>query len=223
MSLVFHYLLSPFLNWGVPLFSLVVVFIAALKRFYNSDLISKISYRFLIWLVLGFKVLYASIETFSQYYVWSSNGFTKLFLDQNIIDLNIAQDFFGKMTWIFDNRFGYFLFYSWGRFWLEIAVSLAAALAFYLFLRFLKKHKERFFEEGETELGFILALMIGWSNFIIFLPLVFLSVVLVSIFRMLVFKETYTTLGAPFLLAALIVLFFGNYIVDILGLTMLRV
>ena len=223
MSLVFHYLLSPFLNWGVLLFSLVVVFIAALKRFYNSDLISKISYRSLIWLVLGFKVLYASIETFSQYYVWSSNGFTKLFLDQNIIDLNIAQDFFGKMTWIFDNRFGYFLFYSWGRFWLEIAVSLAAALAFYLFLRFLKKHKERFFEEGETELGFLLALMVGWSNFIVFIPLVFLSMVLVSIFRMLAFKETHTTLGAPFLLAALIVLLFGNYFINILGLTMLRV
>jgi len=223
MSFIFHYLLSPFLNWGILVFGLFVISIAALKRFYNFNFISKISYRSLILLVLGFKVLYASVETFSQYYVWSGNPFTKLFLAQNIIDLNIAQNFFGKMTWIFDNRFGYFLFYSWGRFWMEIAVSLLAALAFYLFLIFLKKYQERFFEEGGVELGFLLALMVGWSNFIIFMPLVFLSVVTVSIFKKLAFKETHTTLGAPFLLAALVVLLFGKYIVDILGLTALRV
>ncbi|MDO8442957.1 MAG: hypothetical protein Q7S81_01725 [bacterium] len=234
MNLVFNYLINPFLIWGTSFFGLTVIFIAALKRFYDFKFISKIiptpncwvrglSYKFLIWLVLGFKVLYASIETFSQYYIWSNNGFTKLFLDQNIIDFDIVKDLPRGMTWIFDNRFGYFLFYSWGRFWMEIAVSLVAALAFYLFLRFLKKHKERFFEEGEVELGFLLALVVGWSNFIIFLPLVFLSVVLVSIFRTLAFKEAHTTLGAPFLLAALIVLLFGKYIVDILGLTMLRV
>jgi hypothetical protein len=98
-----------------------------------------------------------------------------------------------------------------------------SALAFYLFLVFLKKYKERFFEEGEVELGFILALTVGWSNFIVFLPLVFLSVILVSIFRKIVFKETYTTLGAPLLLAALLVLLFGRYFIDILGLAALRV
>jgi hypothetical protein len=223
MNFVFHYLLSPFLNWGMPAFGLVVISVAALKRFYDSDRISKISYRSLIWLVLGFKILYASIETFGQYYVWSGSGFTRLFLDKNALNLDLLKEFSGKLFIFLDNRFGYFLFYSWGRFWMEIAVSLAAALAFYLFLVFLKKHKERFFEEGETELGFLLALMVGWSNFIIFLPLVFLSVVIVSIFKKLIFKEAYTTLGAPFLLAALIVLLFGGYIVDILGLTALRV
>jgi len=225
MDFIFSYFFTPFLNWGYRIVGFVVIFAAAGRRFAPRVFkrASGFSYKFLIWLVLGFKVLYASIETFSQYYVWSSSDFTKLFLNQNIIDLNIAQDFFGKMAWIFDNRFGYFLFYSWGRFWFEIVVSLAAAFLFYLFLVFLKKYKERFFEEGETELGFLLALMVGWSNFIVFIPLVFLSMVLVSIFRMLAFKETHTTLGAPFLLAALIVLLFGNYFINILGLTMLRV
>ena len=225
MDFIFSYFFTPFLNWGYRIVGFVVIFTAAGRRFplRTFKRMSGFSYKFLIWLVLGFKVLYASIETFSQYYVWSSSDFTKLFLNQNIIDLNIAQDFFGKMAWIFDNRFGYFLFYSWGRFWFEIVVSLAAAFLFYLFLVFLKKYKERFFEEGETELGFLLALMVGWSNFIVFIPLVFLSMVLVSIFRMLAFKETHTTLGAPFLLAALIVLLFGNYFINILGLTMLRV
>ncbi|MHB9019569.1 MAG: hypothetical protein ACYC3G_01675 [Minisyncoccota bacterium] len=223
MDLIFSYVLVPFMNWGQYFFYLIILLIAANKRFAWFNFFSDLSYKFLIWLVVGFKVFYAIVETFSQYYVWSGNAFTKLLLDQNIIDFNIVKGFIGKLAWIFDNRFGYFIFYSWGRFWLGIVVSLIAALLFYLFLVFLKKHKERFFDEGETELGFLLALMVGWSNFIVFLPLVFLSVVLVSVFRRIVFKEMYTTLGAPFLLSALIVLLFGKYIVDILGLTMLKV
>ena len=217
------YVLIPFIKWGQYFFYFVILFIAANKRFSWLRYFSSLSYKFLIWSVIGFKFFYASIETFGQYYIWSDNKFTKLLLDQNIIDSNVVNDAFGKMAWIFNNRFGYFIFYSLGRFWLEIVVSLVAALAFYLFLVFLKKYKERFFEEGEVELGFILALTVGWSNFIVFLPLVFLSVILVSIFRKIVFKETYTTLGAPLLLAALLVLLFGRYFIDILGLAALRV
>jgi len=201
MDFVMSYVLIPFIKWGQYFFYFVILFIAANKRFSWLRYFSSLSYKFLIWSVIGFKFFYASIETFGQYYIWSDNKFTKLLLDQ----------------------IGYFIFYSWGRFWLEIVVSLVAALAFYLFLVFLKKYKERFFEEGEVELGFILALTVGWSNFIVFLPLVFLSVILVSIFRKIVFKETYTTLGAPLLLAALLVLLFGRYFIDILGLAALRV
>lgn len=228
------YVFIPFMNWGQYFFYLIIFLIVANKRFalvpedrtvgYSwLNYFSKLNYKFLIWLVLGFKVLYALIETFSQYYIWSGNKFTKLLLDQNIADFNIVKESFGGLSWIFNNRFGYFIFYSWGRFWLEIVVTLIAAVAFYLFLVFLKKHKERFFEDGETELGFLLSLMVGWSNFIVFLPLVFVSVILVSIFRRLVFGEMYTTLGVPFLLAALVVLLVGRYLVDILGLSGLRV
>lgn len=223
MDAIMSYVLVPFMSWGQYFFYLAVLLIAANKRFGWFGNFLKLSYKFLIWSVVGFKVVYASVETFSQYYVWSSSGFTKLFLDKSVQDFDLLRQFSGKLFFFLNNRFGYLIFYSWGRFWMEIAVSLLAALAFYLFLVFLKKHKERFFEDGETEMGFLLALMVGWSNFIIFLPLVFLSVVLVSIFRKLVFKEMYTTLGAPFLLAALVVLLFGKYIVDILGLTTLKV
>lgn len=223
MNFILRYLLIPFMNWGQYFFYLAVLYIAADKRFNWFGYFSKLSYRSLIWAVVGFKALYASVETFSQYYVWSGNGFTKLLLDKSVVDLDLLKEISGKLFLFLNNHFGYFLFYSWGRFWMEIAVSLLAAAAFYLFLIFLKKHKERFFEEGEVELGFLLALMVGWSNFIIFLPLVFLSVIFVSVFRKLAYKEMYTTLGAPFLLAALIVLLFGKYIVDILGLTALRV
>lgn len=222
MEIFVSYLLIPFLNWG-QYFFYIILLLAANKRFGWFNYFSKITYKSLIFLVLGFKVLYASVSTIGQYHVWSSNSFTKLLLDKNAIDFNVLREFSGKLFLFLDNRFGYFFFYSWGRFWFEIVVSLIAALAFYLFLIFLKKYKERFFEEGETALGFLLAFMVGWSNFIVFLPIAFLSVVFISILKILFFKEKYTTLGAPFLLAALIVLIFGNYLVSLLGWVSLRV
>ncbi|MCL5017148.1 MAG: hypothetical protein M1155_00580 [Patescibacteria group bacterium] len=234
MNLAFRYILIPFLNWGQYIFYLLILFIAAGKRFdlfdrsFNPPVFFKkisirLSYKKLIWSVLIFKVLYALIETFGQYYVWSSNSFTKFFLSAGAINFSLLRRFSGDLFFLFNNRFGYFLFYSWGRFWLEIVVSVIASVAFYLFLIFLKKYRERFFEEGETELGFLLSLMVGWSNFAVFLLLIFFFVVIVSVFKNLVYKDPYTTLGAPFLLAGLIVLAFGNYLVSLFGLMSLRV
>ena len=222
------------MNWGPYIFYLLIVLIAADRRFGWFDRFSrsshlaekirkKITYKALILMVLFFKILYALIETFGQYYVWSENAFTKLLLERNVVDFNALKQFSGKLFVFLNNRFGYFIFYSWGRFWMEIAASLVAAASFYLFLIFLKKYRERFFEEGETELGFLLALIVGWSNFIIFLPIAFLCVIIISVFRMLIFKEAYTTLGAPFILAAFIVLLFGGYLISALGLTSFKV
>ncbi len=223
MGFVFSNVLMPFIGWGQYCFYLAVILIVANKRFGWFKYFYRLSYKFLIGLVLGFKIIYASAETWAQYYVWSNNNLTKLLLDKSVINLDILRDFSGKFFILLNNRFGYFLFYSWGRFWFEIFVSLLAASVFYLFLLLLEKYKDRFFIEGETELGFLLSLMVGWSNFIVFLPLVFLSIVLVSVFKAVVLKEAYTTIGVPLIVAALIVLLLGNYLVNFLGLTQLRV
>ena len=223
MGWFFSYALIPFINWGQYVFGLIIILIAANKRFNWFNFFLKITYKSLLWTVLFFKIIYAGIETFAQYYVWSGNAFTKLFLDKNVVDFNFLRQYSGKLFWFLDNRFGYFIFYTWGRFWFEIVVSLLAACIFYLFLRALKKYKERFFEEGEAELGFLLALLVGWSNFIVFLVSVFVSIILLSIFKTIFFRGQYTSFGTPFLLAALIVLLFGNYLVSVLGLMPLRI
>lgn len=218
----FNYLLIPFLNWGYYAIGLAVVFAVAGRKFGRSRFLSRISYKALIWLALAFKVLYASLETFGQYYVWAGGIFTKFFLDQRVADLGVLKEFSGKLFWIFNNRFGYLIFYSWGRFWMSVFVSLVVAAVFFMFLKVLKKYKERFFEEGEVELGFLLALVVGWPNFIVFLFAAFLSVVLVSVIRIIFFKEFYTTLGMPFLIAAFISVFFGAYFINLFNLLALR-
>ena len=83
----------------------------------------------------------------------------------------------------------------------------------FLFSESAEKYRERFFEEGELDLGFLSALLIGWPNFVVFVPLVFLSVVIIAVFRRVFLKELYTTLGLPMLLATLLVLAFGDFLV----------
>jgi hypothetical protein len=72
----------------------------------------------------------------------------------------------------------------------------------------LQRHRERYFEAGEVELGALMVLVVGWPGFLVFIPVVFLAVVLISIIRGILWKEAYTTLGLPFFIAALVSLGF---------------
>jgi hypothetical protein len=117
----------------------------------------------------------------------------------------------------------YFLGYIWLRFLTPIFISFLVAGVWYLFLNFLRRYQDRFFENGEPELGFALALFIGWPKFLVFIPIAFLCVVLVSVFRMVFLREAYTTLGWPLVLSALLNLFYGNSLLVLFGLASLRV
>lgn len=148
------------------------------------------------WAV-SFKFLYALVLTLGQYFVWSEDQFGKLFLNQ-------------------PNN--YFIFYSWERFWLDAVLSAVIAFLFWLFLKALQKKESRFFYPGETELGLVLTLAVGWPGLVVFIPLAFLLVVLVSLFRGIFLKEPYTTVGWPFIAAAALTFVFGSAVLSALGL-----
>lgn len=156
----------------------------------------------LIVAALSFLALLALIKTMNQYYIWSGNELSRLLLPPH---------------WSIE----YFIFYAFGHFWIGTLMVAAISFLFYLFLKFLEKRQSRFFIEGETALGFLAALIVGWPGFVIFLPLVFIFTALVAIYRRLVLRESYTTLGYPFLLAAGLVLVFGRAIIDALSLGVL--
>lgn len=189
------------------------VFTIAVYIYWNRERRENYLYEFskrLIKITIGFYILYAAFLTWGQYYIWSQDSLGRIFL---------TSDRFGVMN----GRPGYFLFYSYLRFWLAPAITILAGFLFYLFLKSLRKYRERFFEEGEPELGFLCAIVAGWPGFVVFLPLVFMGVVLVSIFRLFVFKEHFTTLGWPFLISTLVVLVCGEVLIDIFGLRVLYI
>ena len=148
-----------------------------------------------------FAVLYAGFLTWGQHYVWSGDSVSKSFLTIPLhsVPVPLVEAF----PSVFQASSGYFIFYSLQRFWFPAVLNILVAVVFFWFLKILKSYNGRFFEEGETELGFLLSLLVGWPVFLVFLPLALLSVVLVSIVKMTLFKEHYTTLGVPFLLGSL--------------------
>jgi len=225
--------LPPVFWWGIFIVALFLYFNSRKSdlpnidnNFKRSDLLTLINYKLLIISSIVFRFFYAALLTASQYYVWSQNKFTELLLnsplDPNMSVPSVISGFC-QLSIVNCQKSGYFFFYSYGRFWLNVLISIGAAFIFYLLLKLLEKYRDRFFEEGETKLGFLAALIVGWPNFIVFLPLVFIFVILFSIFRRILLKELYTTLGWPFILAALITLIWGSKLMEILNLSALKI
>lgn len=180
------------------------------------------SFKHLLWATIGVRIAYAGLLTILQYFTWAQDKVGSIFLHESLgksVPLSVIQD----LPWIFGSRWGYFVFYSLLHFWLNVALSIFIAWLFYRFLILLKRHKERFFEEGEVELGFLTALIVGWPAFTLFVPAIFIFVVLASLVRLIIFKEAYTTLGWPFILAALASLAFGSFLLAQSGLLVLSV
>jgi len=159
----------------------------------------------LIWATSFYYLAYAAISTVLQYFTWENSGtFTQKFLGMPINSVVQNTTFWGRLPFIANSKLGYFMIYSWGRFWLGALLTIGCGFLFLLILKSLKKYRDRFFEDGEVELGALLAMLGSWPQFVVFLPFVFVFVVIVSIARLIFFKEAYTTLGIPMLFAALL-------------------
>jgi len=215
-----NFLFGSFLIWLPKIFWWLVFIIAGFlyffrnrRDFFSNKLPNFLNFQFLVKSAIIFRIFYAAFLTVGQYYIWSTDNFGKLLLSSplhNDVPLSLIQ----KFPWLFSHPLGYFLFYSWGRFWLNVVVSIGVALLFLLFLIFLKKYKERFFEAGESELGFLGMLIVGWPNQLLYVILVFLSVIVLSIFRNFFLRKQFTTLGWPFIFSVFIILLFGYWFSD---------
>ncbi|MBI4087555.1 MAG: hypothetical protein HY434_01870 [Candidatus Liptonbacteria bacterium] len=176
----------------------------------------------MILLALAFYVCYPVLLTAHQYYAWLGDPLGKTLLNLPLSD-NVPAPWFLKASPFLQSHLGYFLFYSYGRFWLNSILAVAAAALFYFFLQFLRKRQDRFFEAGETEFGFLAALIAGWPAFVVFVPAVFVSVVVVAAARLLFFRERYTTLGYSFIAAAAAALLFGSWLISSFRLSFLYI
>lgn len=168
------------------------------------------------------RAFYAVFLTIKQYDIWSENTATQIFLNSPLGQAVPIPEII-KNSVIFQNKFGYFIFYSYGRFWLDFIIIIICSAIFYSFLKLLRKYQERFFEQGEVELGLVASFTVGWPNFVLFLPLVFILVVIISIFRRLFLKEFYTTLGLPLIFATIVMIIFGEKLINIFNFGVLKI
>lgn len=210
--------------WKLPIV-FAAVFVGFTAFFYfkhkdNEELL-RLVFKRGIYIVGGFKILYAAFLTFAQYLVWDNNGLTRALLKLPVEEKAMMS--FGFLSKFFERDGGYYYFYVFARYWLIILISFAVAYLFYLLLRGLKKYKERFFIGGEPELGFALAFLVGWPDFVLFLPGIFILIIPVSIFRLIVFKEKFTTLGWPIILSFILATILGYSLIDLFSLGLLSI
>lgn len=161
----------------------------------------------------------AVASTVVQYFVWSGSDFTERLLHSPLQGAFTS----GLLARLFDIEGGYFAFFTSISIWLELLLAAFLAFVFWMLLKALRRHNDRFFEEGEVTLGLFAALLAGWPNVLLFVLFTFFSVVIVSVFRLIFMKEAYTTLGAPFLLALFLTLLAGPYFIELLGLSSMEV
>lgn len=210
--------------WKLPVFFAIIFTLAVgylyFKHKNNEEYLKKISKKG-IYTVFGFKIIYAIFLTLAQYFVWDNNGVTKALLKLPVKEKALMS--FGFLSKFFERDGGYYYFYVFARYWLVILISFAVAYLFYLLLKGLKKYKERFFIGGEPEIGFALAFIVGWPDFVLFLPGIFILIIPVSIFRMVVFKEKLTTLGWPFIVSAILAVVLGYSLLDIFRLASISI
>ncbi|PIR43959.1 hypothetical protein COV23_02490 [Candidatus Wolfebacteria bacterium CG10_big_fil_rev_8_21_14_0_10_31_9] len=221
MNIFINFLVGPFVKW-FPLVVFFAIFIPTVVFYFKKIELDDIKFlkriKILIWVGILLRIFYAGLETFSQYFFWSQDKFGELFIQIPISQSFVMKDILWKpFLWLFDRPHGYFIFYTGSRFWLNAVISLVAAGFIYIILLVLKKYKERFFEIGDPEIGLLMALTLVWPNVISFGLLVFIFVILVSIFKTIFLKETYTTLGMPFLLAGFLSAVLGQYLLSYLG------
>lgn len=169
----------------------------------------KIGFHKLIRGTIALKIGYAVAQTIAQYSVWSQNELTRIFLQSPSTD-------------IFGFKGGYFVFYVLNRFWGGMVLGMLIAWIFYKLLLYLKKYEARFLAAGEAELGFLTVLLVGWPDFTLFLPFFMAITVVISLVRQVFWKEKYTTLGTPMLLAASFILAFEPYFTGLFGLGALK-
>lgn len=203
-----NFFFNRFLVYLPGVFYSIIFVLSLLFYFYKNKILVKTSlakkFSVLVILVVVFRLIYAALLTISQYYIWSHQEFTKLLLPPT-------------------QPIKYFVQYSFTHFWIDTLISFGIAIVFYLFLRLLWKHQQRFFEKDEIMFGLLMALIIGWPNFVVFVPMVFIFTILISLIRTLILGNVYTDLYPSLILAGLLVSLLGDKLVDKLNLTVLRI
>ena len=192
-------IVSAFILHGekVAIYAALIAAIVAYFYYKPSKIFKKRIVQLLL-IALGVRAGIALLSTLFQYFIWKNNELTVRFLPP-------------YESW------SYFINYVSTRFWMALFLALVITAVWYGFLWLLGKGTSRFFDTGEKALGALTLFLTGCPLALVFSPLLFVSVIAVSLFRMVVWKQQYTTMGLPMLFAAVITLLLGSGIQKLFG------
>jgi hypothetical protein len=161
----------------------------------------------LIGVMIGYDVLLALVKSVLQYQMWEQGLMTR-----SLLNLPVAKSIPGWFVHlpIFTSYVhGYYLFYIWNNFWKITIFSLLAAFVIYGLFVWLRCYKQRLCQPREIQLVFLLALLVGWPQVILFLPIIFLVALIFSLSKFLLKKPADCGLAWPLLIGTALMLIFS--------------
>lgn len=208
------YLYFVFSHLNMIMFSVWLLFllVVAFRFFKPTVYLQKISYAKLAFTAFSVRILFALFISWGQYYVWSiASDVTKTLL-RSPLDMSVP--FTSYLEWtrfLFRGHLGYFLYYAWGHFWLNIILLLLVSGAVYLLFSLWEKHRGGFGEQGPL-LIFSLMMSIGFPEVLVLVVLGFVCALSGFIYMAMKRGSLSVQIEPFFIIAAFISLFFAHTI-----------
>ncbi len=146
----------------------------------------------LFYILICYRILYATLLSILQYNAWHNNPFSQYLLPPH-------------------QPFSYFLTYSGMHFWFYPALALMTALLVLFFFGALRKVNADWFLAGEISLGVLLTFLLGWPLSLFLVPMSFFGAVLLSLIAMSMKRGQHVSLGGVMLSVGGTLLVFGVF------------
>ncbi len=178
------------------------------------------NYKYIIIGGVLFWIIYPAILSVMQFFAWSLDPKTQILLVQPLASETPIPAIFLKLL---DHKYGYFAFFVYGRFFLHSFLLLLSAFVINFLCKAITRYRANILTSDERMMMVIAALSLSWPVVVLFLPMVFLFLVLHSMFQVFVFKQTYTRMLPALCFALIISLIFGHWLLPWANLQVLTV
>ncbi len=226
-----NFFLGEFLTY-LPRFFYVLVWIGALILFIRpaaagardeiSELALRKKYFWLVVAVIGFKIIYAVLLSWGQYYVWAADPLKRIFITAPIASDVPLFGLFKVLNFLKTFHGGYFIYFVIGRYWLSAFISVFASSLFYGFWKLISIYRAGLLYKYEPNLLFLMALLSGWPGFVLFFCLTIIASLGLLIF--LFFRnQNQISISRIIFFAALISILFAAEIINRIGLLVLKI
>lgn len=189
---------------------LAFFFIVTVRTFRTSG-VGNISYRWLVVVAIGIHLLYGAVATFGQYRAWATaNDITRALFSAPLSGEVPLPTYLEWSRFLFEYPHGYFVFYSFGHFFLSTVALLVIVGLFLLFLVVRSRTHSINFREGDISIIVLAMLISSWPGVIVLLPIGLVSAVLLSAGARVFYGIERIPLPPAFLLAAPLALLFAK-------------
>ncbi|MFZ4631694.1 MAG: hypothetical protein ACOYL8_00630 [Patescibacteria group bacterium] len=198
--------LSQFLAWAPSIFIFLILILAifhslsARQKYFN--IFRKLSFKKLVYFVLGTSAVFDFSLVLIQYFVWSGNGFSVFFLPP-------------YQPW------SYFISYCFFHFFLANIITLFISSLIFFVFKIYQKYRPGFINNNELFLLFLASLLISWPKIIIFVGLFLGLGIIYVLFNNIILKRPGINWISLILLALILSLLGASYLLQVFNLNVL--